>query len=405
MKKVVRYVSRLLDSQNRQLLNQYLGALHGRLEHEWLPGDSRSTDVVFVQTRHQLNDLPQGAKPIAFMPREGSSVGDSAAVIDKPHLIQTFARNLNRSAGQALVLPHDAPANAEPLPVQADVDYIASAWERAANSSAWPEFVDSVAAAKQAEKKAKNAAQARAAGAEFSDSDLPSDSQMANSAQASVNKQELRRALSPLSDYASGLVTAFTSAAECMEHVRRMGWPLAAISAPQGWRIFIDAKTDLVYARNAASRPFSGHARFLSVLRGACQVMPLSKSAFAEETRIGEAQSYPRFAWELGLAQSERLLPWLPADGVLKVSVEHMPAGITLNSSHTLAMQSLTKQQVHLHDLERMRAPRHALISLINALEMTRALSIIPVRRAAMPELPPTPPIFLRVPQAGGAAK
>ena len=398
MKKVVRYVSRLLDSQNRQLLNQYLGALHGRLEHEWLPGDSRATDVVFVQTRHQLNDLPEGAKPIAFMPREGSSVGESAAVIDKPHLIQTFARNLNRSAGQALVLPHDAPAHAVAVHEQADVDYIASAWERAANSSAWPEFVDSVAAAKQAEAKAKSASKAEADTAEkFADS-MPSFA--AHNPATSPQKQELRRSLSPLSDYASGLITAFTSAAECMEHARRMGWPLTAISAPQGWRIFIDANADLVYARNAASRPFSGYARFLSVLRGACQVMPLSKSAFAEETHTGESQPYPRFAWELGLAQSERLLPWLPADGVMKVNAERMPAGITLNGTHTLAMQALTKTQVRLHDLERMRAPRHALISLINALEMTRALSITPERRTT-PDQPPAPPIFLRVPQAG----
>ncbi len=405
MKKVVRYVSRLLDSQNRQLLNQYLGALHGRLEHEWLPGDSRATDVVFVQTRHQLNDLPEGAKPIAFMPREGSSVGESAAVIDKPHLIQTFARNLNRSAGQALVLPHDAPAHAVVLHEQADVDYIASAWESAANSSAWPEFVDSVAAAKQAEAKAKSAPKSEAQEAEeFADSAPSLAPFTAQNQAASAQKQELRRMLSPLSDYASGLITAFTSAAECMEHARRMGWPLTAISAPQGWRIFIDAHADLVYARNAASRPFSGHARFLSVLRGACQVMPLSKSAFAEETRAGESQPYPRFAWELGLAQSERLLPWLPADGVIKVYVERMPAGITLNGAHTMSMQALTKTQVHLHDLERMRAPRHALISLINALEMTRALSITPERRTT-PDQPPAPPIFLRVPQAGAALK
>jgi hypothetical protein len=385
MKKVVRYVSRLLDSQNRQLLSQYLGALHGRLEHEWLPGDSRATDVVFVQTRHQLNDLPDGAKPIAFMPREGSSVGEQAAVIDRPHLIQTFARNLNRSAGEALVTPHSSSANAS-----SDVDYIASAWERAANSSAWPEYMDSVAASKQTE----NIPSVPQAVVVSSDNVKPAATHFTLN---TPGYTELRRPLTPLTDYSAGLVSAFTSAVECVEHARRMAWPLVAIVAPQGWRVFIDTEADRVYSRNAASKPFSGHARFLSVLRGACQVMPLSKSTFAEETKQSESQSYQRFAWELGIAQSERLLPWLPNDGLLSVNVDLIPNGITLNEAHKQALNALSRGAVAIRDLERLRAPRHALMGLVNALELTRALSVTGYSSATL-KAPPAPPIFLRVP-------
>jgi hypothetical protein len=120
MKKVVRYVSKFLDSQNRQLLNQYLHALHGRLEHEWVPGDTRASDVAFVQTRQQLDELPGGCKPIAFMPREGSTVAEAATVIDRPHLIQTFARSLNRSADDALTThpPQKRRLAAVPQPVR-----------------------------------------------------------------------------------------------------------------------------------------------------------------------------------------------------------------------------------------------------------------------------------------------
>jgi hypothetical protein len=389
MKKVIRYVSRLLDTNNRQLLNQYLGALHGRLEHEWVPGDSRSSDVVFVQTRYQLNDLPEGARPIAFMPREGSKVGEQAAVIDKPHLMQTFARSLNRSAGEALVAPHAISAAKTP-----DVDYIAQAWERAANSSAWPEWIDSVAKSQAQQEQAASAAP------------HPADSITINTQKparpVSSNMAEARLPLSPLQDYASGLVTAFTSAAECVEHARRMAWPLVAISAPQGWRIFIDVAADRAYTRNAASRPFSGHARFLSLLRGACQVMPLSQSAFSEASQTdhnGEAQSYQRFAWELGLAQTDRLLPWIPHDGLLTVQLNAMPAGITLNAAHTQALQALSRGAIQLQHIERLRAPRHALIGLVNALELTRSIEIKSLASAQVQTAAAATPIFLRVPK------
>lgn len=116
MKKVVRYVSKFLDSQNRQLLSQYLRALHGRLEHEWVPGDTRSSDIVFVQTRQQLQELPDDCKPIAFMPREGSNIAQDTIVIDRPHLIQTFARSLNRSADDVLTTNPPQKRRGPPMP-------------------------------------------------------------------------------------------------------------------------------------------------------------------------------------------------------------------------------------------------------------------------------------------------
>lgn len=390
MKKVVRYVSRLLDSHNRQLLNQYLGALHGRLEHEWLPGDSKATDVVFVQTRHQLGDLPEGAKPIAFMPREGSTVGEKAAVIDRPHLMQTFARNLNRSAGEALVHP---PAQDSYENKSEDVDYIAHAWERAANSSAWPEFVDSVTSSKQTQPASAPLAVLNQAQPHLAE---------AIQDHSVHTRREMRRNLTPLLDYTAGLVTAYTSAAECVEHAKRMGWPLVTIVAPQGWRVFIDVAANKVFTRNAASRPFSGHARFLSVLKGACQVMPLSRSSFEEETQGIEPQTYQRFCWELGLALTERLLPWLPSDGLITVHADRMPQGITLHASHTQAMHVLAKGPVVLSSLERLRAPRHAMIGLVNALELSRAMSITALP-LGMPKVPPSAPIFLRVPEEKSA--
>jgi hypothetical protein len=313
MKKVVRYVTKYLDAENRMLLGQYLRALHGRLEHEWVAGETKVSDIAFVQTRQQLDQLPAGAKPIAFMPRPGSTLSQAVPVIDRPHLVQTFARNLNRSADDALI---SQPSKQKIGPRTSLLQV-----------QGGPEF---------------------------------------------------RKPLVPVGETS---LPTYTSLAEALEHAKRARFPHFTIAAPEGWRLFVNQTSNSAWARGAGNRTVGGTARYMSDLRGVFQVMELSLSHLQEEVKDLACLEYKRFAWDVGLTDNQRLLPWFPSQGQISVKASCFPQGLALNSTQTELLRMLSRTGNTLVGVtSNPSAPRNALFGLLNAMEMTGALSLTELR-------------------------
>jgi hypothetical protein len=316
MKKVVRYVTKYLDAENRMLLGQYLRALHGRLEHEWVAGETKVSDIAFVQTRQQLDLLPEGAKAVAFMPRPGSTVSQAAPVIDRPHLVQTFARNLNRSADEALISQpskHKLGPRPSLLQVQGG-----------------PEF---------------------------------------------------RKPLQPLGDTA---LPTYNSLAEALEHAKRARFGCYTIAAPEGWRLFVNTASNCAYARGPGNRSFGASARFLTDLRGVFQITDVSPLSLQDEVKDLTAIDFKRLAWDVGMCDNQRLLPWFPTQGQLNIKASNFPEGLALNKTQNDLLQMLSRPGNTLVGvMANPTAPRHAVCGMLNAMEMAGALSITELRGVA----------------------